>query len=182
MSTRSAIFLDRDDTIVYDEGYMSRPDQIRLLPGVAQALQKAATRFRLYLVTNQSGIGRGYYSLADAEACNERLLELLQLPEPGFQGICIAPEAPGEPSKYRKPSPAYLLEAIERDGLDKTTCYMIGDKTSDLECGLSAGIQAVLVGKGTGSARADAAHFATVHGLWVFGTLPEALDSIMKRG
>ena len=110
-----ALFLDRDDTIVRDEGYMSRPEQIVLLPGAADALRRArAAGFRLYLVTNQSGIGRGYYTLADAEACNRRLEALLGL---SFDGVCIAPERPDEPSRYRKPSPAYLLERIAADGL-----------------------------------------------------------------
>ena len=177
--TNAALFLDRDDTLVYDDGYMSRPDQMRLLPGVAEALSKAAARFRLYLVTNQSGIGRGYYTLAEAEACNRRLLELLALPGGGFSGICIAPEIPEAPSKYRKPSPAFLTETIERDGLDKTRCYMIGDKTSDLECGLNAGVEAILVGKGVGAPRTDAAAFAAAHGMRAFRTLPEAIDAVI---
>lgn len=177
--TNAALFLDRDDTLVYDDGYMSRPEQIRLLPGVSDALRKASAVFRLYLVTNQSGIGRGFYTLAEAEACNRRLLELLALPKPGFSGICIAPERPEDPSKYRKPSPAYLTESIERDALDKARCYMIGDKTSDLECGLNAGVQALLVGKGTGAPRQDAAAFAAAHGMRIFRTLPEAIDAIL---
>lgn len=177
--TNAALFLDRDDTLVYDDGYMSRPDQMRLLPGVAEALRKASAHFRLYLVTNQSGIGRGYYTMAEAEACNRRLLELLALPAPGFSGICIAPERPEAPSKYRKPSPAFLTETLERDGLDKTQCYMIGDKTSDLECGLNAGVEALLVGKGTGTPRVDAAAFAEAHGLRVFRTLQAAIDAIV---
>lgn len=176
---RGALFLDRDDTIVHDDGYMGRPEQIRLLPGVSEALRKAAPRFRLYLVTNQSGIGRGLYSLADAEACNRRLLELLELPEPGFDGICIAPEKPGEPSQYRKPSPAFLLEMIERDDLDTEACCIIGDKTSDLECGLNAGIRSILVGKGKGGPRADALQFAQKHCLSVFKSLPQAIEAIL---
>ncbi len=177
---RGALFLDRDDTIIHDDGYMGRPEQIRLLPGVAVALRQAAARFRLYLVTNQSGIGRGLYSMADAEACNNRLADLLDLPEPGFAGICIAPEKPGDPSQYRKPSPAFLLEMIARDDLDAETCCIIGDKTSDLDCGLNAGIRAILVGKGEGEPRADALLFAHKHGLSVFKSLPEALEAILE--
>ena len=66
MST-PALFLDRDDTLVYDEGYMSRPEQLVLLPGVSEALSRArAAGCKLFLLTNQSGIGRGYYTMADA--------------------------------------------------------------------------------------------------------------------
>ena len=169
---RAALFLDRDDTIVKDAGYMSRPEQIELLSGAAEALRAASVAgFRLYLVTNQSGIGRGYYSMQDAEACNARLEELLQLPPPGFSGICIAPEKPDAPSKYRKPSPAFALEMIERDSLDPARCFIIGDKISDLECGLKAGITPILVG-----ARAEAIAFADARGIRRFASLAEAIE------
>ena len=176
----AALFLDRDDTIVRDEGYMSRPEQIVLLPGAAEALRRArAAGFRLYLVTNQSGIGRGYYTLADAEACNRRLEELCGF---RFDGICIAPERPDEPSRYRKPSPAYLLERIAADGLDPMRCRAVGDKVSDLECGLAAGVPAVLVARGaTGAPREDAAAFAAAHGIPVFPSLAAAVDAILAE-
>lgn len=175
----AALFLDRDDTIVRDLGYIGRPEQITLLPGVAEALRKAAAVFRLYLVTNQSGIGRGYYTMADAEACNQRMLELLGLPTPGFHGICIAPEAPGEPSRYRKPSPAYVLERIAADGLDPARCYVIGDKRSDIECGLAAGIGAILVGRGVGPCRPDALDYARANGVPCFPGLVEAVAHLL---
>lgn len=176
----AALFLDRDDTIVYDESYMSRPEQIRLLPGVADALQQAATHFRLYLLTNQSGIGRGFYTLEDAQACNARMLQLLDLPAPGFHGICIAPEAPDQPAQYRKPSPAYILETIARDALDPAQCWMIGDKISDLACGMNAGITPILVGKGCEALREDAAAYAKSHGIATFASLPEAINALVK--
>ena len=174
----AALFLDRDDTIVRDEGYMSRPEQLELLPGAADALRRArAAGFRLYLVTNQSGIGRGYYTLADAEACNRRLEALLGL---AFDGICIAPERPDEPSRYRKPSPAYLLERIAADGLDPARCRAIGDKVSDLECGLAAGVPAALVARGaTGAPREDAAAFAAARGIPAYPSLAAAVDAIL---
>lgn len=177
---RAALFLDRDDTIVRDPGYVGRPEQIVLLPGVAEALRKAATAFRLYLVTNQSGIGRGYYTMADAEACNRRALELLGLPAPGFHGVCIAPEAPGRPSRYRKPSPAYVLERIAADGLDPARCHVVGDKRSDIECGLAAGVGAILVGRAGGDYRPDALDYARANGVPCFPALPQAVDHLMR--
>ena len=176
----AALFLDRDDTIIYDESYMSRPEQIRLLPGVADALQKAAAHFRLYLITNQSGIGRGFYTLDDAEACNTRMLQLLNLPPPGFHGICIAPEAPDQPVQYRKPSPAYILETIARDALDPARCWIIGDKVSDLKCGINAGITPILVGKGSAPPRKDARAYANSRRIATFPSLPEAVNALVK--
>ncbi|MBQ6103348.1 MAG: HAD-IIIA family hydrolase [Kiritimatiellae bacterium] len=203
-----ALFLDRDDTLVRDAGYMSRPEQIELLPGVAEALRDArAAGFRLYLVTNQSGIGRGYYSLDDALACNRRLEELVfgslrsqvarhksdagpetcdLRPETarqrGFDGVCIAPERPDEPSRYRKPSPAYLQERIAEDGLDPAASWMVGDKVSDLECGLAAGVRTALVARGsTGAPREDAAAFAAARGIPVFDSFPAFVRDLLSR-
>jgi D-glycero-D-manno-heptose 1,7-bisphosphate phosphatase len=175
-----ALFLDRDDTLVRDAGYMSRPEQIELLPGVAEAIRDARVAgFRLYLVTNQSGINRGYYSLDDALACNRRLEELLGI---GFDGVCIAPERPDEPSRYRKPSPAYLQERIAEDGLDPVACWMVGDKVSDLECGLAAGVRAALVARGsTGAPREDAAAFAAARGIPVFESFPAFVRDLLSR-
>ena len=170
-----SFFLDRDDTIIRDAGYMSRPEQIELLPGAGEALRKAVVAgCGLYLITNQSGIGRGYYTMAEAEACNARLVELLALPHPGFSGICIAPEAPDVPSKYRKPSPAFILEMIARDNLDPSRCFMIGDKISDLECGVNAGITPILVGT-----RPDALAFADERGIRRFDTLAACVAALL---
>lgn len=179
-SAGRALFLDRDDTLVRDAGYMSKPEQIELLPGVAEALRDArAAGWRLYLVTNQSGIGRGYYTMADALACNRRLEELLGI---GFDGVCIAPERPDEPSRYRKPSPAYLLERIADDGLDPARCRMVGDKVSDLACGLAAGVPPVLVARGaTGAPREDAAAFAAARGIPVFPSLSAFVSALLSR-
>jgi D-glycero-D-manno-heptose 1,7-bisphosphate phosphatase len=99
----------------------------------------------LLLFTNQSGIGRGYYTLADAEACNARMLELLGLGDDLFTAICIAPEAPDQPSLYRKPSPRFITESIATYSLDPARCWMVGDRDSDLAAGLAAGIRAAAV-------------------------------------
>ena len=137
-----ALFLDRDGTLVVDKEYLSDPEEIELLPGVGEALCHALNcDYQLFLLTNQSGIGRGWYSLDDAHACNRRMLELLDLPKPGFTEICIAPEKPDDPPKYRKPSPRFILEMIEKHELDSAQCTMVGDHLIDIESGRNAGIQ-----------------------------------------
>ena len=78
--TRSALFLDRDGTIIRDMGYLSDPDGVELLDGAKEALQRVCASHHLYLFTNQSGIGRGYYTLEQAQAVNARMMELLALP------------------------------------------------------------------------------------------------------
>ena len=154
---------------------MSRPHQIRLLPEAKKALHLAIKHFRLYMVTNQSGIGRGYYTLEDAQACNRRLFELLELPSPCFHGVCIAPETPEQPQVYRKPSPKYILETIEKDNLNPKLCFMIGDKISDLETGLNAGITSILVGEGISPPHESSIRFAEEHEIHICKNLYEAV-------
>ena len=97
-----ALFLDRDGTLIVDKVYLADPAGVELIAGAANALRAARSLgFKLFLFTNQSGIGRGYHTLADTHRVNARMEELLGLPTPIFEEICIAPEAPGQPSLYR---------------------------------------------------------------------------------
>ncbi len=106
----------------------------------------------LFIVTNQSGIGRGYYTVADMERVHARMLEELAPHGVHFQKIYFAPEAPDQPSRGRKPSPQFLLDARDEFGLDLSRSYIIGDKAIDLECGWKAGVrQALLVRTGYGA-------------------------------
>ncbi|MFI5356772.1 MAG: D-glycero-alpha-D-manno-heptose-1,7-bisphosphate 7-phosphatase [Opitutales bacterium] len=141
-----ALFLDRDGTLIFDKDYLADPAQVELLPGVPAALRRAqALGYRLFLFTNQSGIGRGFNTLEQVLACNRRMLELLGLGDALFTDVCIAPEAPDQPSHYRKPSPNFILESIARHALTPTDCWMIGDRDTDVQAGLNAGIHAVAV-------------------------------------
>jgi len=141
-----ALFLDRDGTIIVDKHYLADPAGVELIPGVRSALQRARELgYKLFLFTNQSGIGRGLYTLDDALLVNARMETLLALASPLFAGLCIAPEAPDQPSLYRKPSPRFIQETIEAHHLDPAQCAMIGDRPSDVKAGLSAGIRAIAV-------------------------------------
>jgi len=144
-----ALFLDRDGTLIVDKVYLANPAGVEVIPGTAAALRRArALGYRLFLFTNQSGIGRGYHTLEDTHRVNARLEELLDLPSPAFDGVCIAPEGPGEPLVYRKPSPRFILETIERHGLDPDFCWMVGDAASDIAAATAAGIRAAAVRTG----------------------------------
>src|SRR3954471_6791755 len=141
-----ALFLDRDGTLIYDKHYLADPAGVELIPGVADALRRArALGYRLFIHTNQSGIARGLHTLDDVVRCNTRMDELLGLPAPIFDDICIAPEGPEGPIVYRKPSPRFVLESIARHGLDPRQCWMVGDRRGDIETGHNAGIASVAV-------------------------------------
>lgn len=144
-----ALFLDRDGTLIRDKHYLKDPADVELIPGVKEAIHLARDwGFMLFLVTNQSGIARGYYTMEEVKACNRRMFELLDLPESAISGICIAPEGPDADPHYRKPSPLYLLEQIEKHFLDPYNCWMVGDRLTDLQCGVAAGVWSIYVHTG----------------------------------
>src|SRR5213596_1326215 len=148
-----AVFLDRDGTIIEEKEYLSDPDRIVVFPGAAQALNRLQDAgFKLLIVTNQSGIGRGYYTVEDMHRVNTRLVAELQRYGVRFEKIYIAPEAPGQPSRGRKPSPQFLFDARDELGVALEHSYVIGDKLIDLECGWNAGVKkCVLVRTGYGA-------------------------------
>ena len=144
-----ALFLDRDGTLILDKVYLADPAGVELLPGAADGLTLARTRgYRLFLFTNQSGIGRGFHTLEDTLRVNARMEELIGLPRPVFAGVCIAPETPDQPVVYRKPSPRFILEMIAQHALDPAQCWMIGDSAADIKAGLAANVRVAAVRTG----------------------------------
>lgn len=150
---KRAIFFDRDGTLIAEKNYLSRPAEVELFPGAGAALKRLADAgFLLFVVTNQSGIGRGYFTLADAERVNEHVAAELARDGVRFEKVYLAPEAPDQPSRGRKPSPQFLFDAREEFGLDLAASFMVGDKLIDLECGWNAGVkQSLLVRTGYGA-------------------------------
>ena len=141
-----ALFLDRDGTLIEHVPYLHDPAGVVLLPGVREALLRAKeASIRLFLFTNQSGVGRGLFSLADVEAVNERMLDLLGLGRNLLTAICIAPERPDEPSAYRKPSPRFITETLALHRIDRDAAWMLGDSAVDWEAGRNAGIHVAAV-------------------------------------
>ena len=148
-----AVFLDRDGTLIVEKNYLHKPEEVEIFPGAGTALKRLADAgFLLIIVTNQSGIGRGYYTMADAERVNERVCADLARDGVRFGKIYIAPEAPDQPSRVRKPSPQFLFDARDEFGFNLAESYMFGDKLIDLECGWNAGVKkSILVRTGYGA-------------------------------
>ncbi len=141
---RGAVFFDRDGTLIHDTGYLSDPDLVELLPGVREtllALREAG--FLLFLFTNQSGVARGYFGMDAVEAVNTRLARLLGGADTFFDGVCIAPEHPDDLPVYRKPCPRFIDETREALSIPRECCLMVGDRTSDLQAGVNAGIRSI---------------------------------------
>lgn len=152
LKAKRAVFLDRDGTLIEEKEYLSRPEQVVLYGGAGGALRRLREAgFLVILVSNQSGVGRGYFTMEDVARVHARLEELLAVEGAKIDGVYVAPEAPGEPSRGRKPSPQFLYDAREAFGVELGASYMIGDKLIDLQCGWNAGLAAsVLVRTGYG--------------------------------
>jgi D-glycero-D-manno-heptose 1,7-bisphosphate phosphatase len=148
-----AVFLDRDGTLIAEKNYLHRPEDVEIFPGAGAALKRLADAgFQLLIVTNQSGIGRGYFTLAAAERVNEHLRREFARDGVRFEKIYIAPEAPDQPSRGRKPSPQFLFDARDEFNLNLSESCMVGDKLIDLECGWNAGVKnSILVRTGYGA-------------------------------
>src|SRR5437870_13204290 len=141
-----AVFLDRDGTIIEEKDFLNRPEDVKLFAGAARALrQLQEAGFKLFIVSNQSGVGRGYFTMNDVEKINQHLIAELKREGVKIEKIYVAPEAPDMPSRGRKPSPQFLFDARDELGLDLAASYMIGDKLIDLECGWNAGLKKCLL-------------------------------------
>jgi len=175
-----AVFLDRDGTIIQEKGFLHRPEEVSFITGAELALKRLqAAGFLLFIVSNQSGVGRGYFTLADVDAVNQRLKEEVGKLGVHFGKIYIAPEIPAGPSHGRKPSPQFLFDARDEFNLNLAECFMIGDKLSDLECGWNAGVKtSILVRTGYGS-RTEQKMIGGREPIIVQG-LPEAADWILS--
>jgi len=164
---KKAVFLDRDGVIIEQVAYLSRPEQAALIPGAVEALKIVHRHGDVAVViSNQSGVGRGYFTAADVDAVHGRIQELLEKAGERVDAFYYCPHAPDEACSCRKPSPEMILRAAERFGVDVGSSLMLGDRMSDLECGVNAGCASsvlVLTGYGAEQApKARAAGFAVV--------------------
>jgi D-glycero-D-manno-heptose 1,7-bisphosphate phosphatase len=149
---RSAVFLDRDGTVVQDRGYIIELDQVLILEGVVEGMRLLRDRgFILIMASNQSGVARGYFGLARVREANEYILRLLAAGGAAFDGVYFCPHHPdGIVPEYsircecRKPRIGMAREAASDFGLALGDCYVVGDQRSDLEFGRGFGASGVV--------------------------------------
>ncbi len=146
------ILLDRDGTIIVDKHYLSDPEGVELLPGAVEGLKKMQSLgYGLIVLTNQSGIGRGYYSEEDMHAVNRRMEDLLAEHGVKIDKICFCPHAPDQPCTCRKPATGMIEDAAQALPFTPEDSIMIGDKACDVDCGRKAGALSILVRTGKGA-------------------------------
>ena len=150
-----AVFLDRDGTLIEEAEYLSREQDVRFVPRVAEALKKLkAAGFLLFIVTNQSGIGRGYFTVSDMQRVHRFLLGVLAKDGATVDAIYYCPHHPDDNCDCRKPSPKFLQDAAKQFRISLPNSFMIGDKMIDVETGHRAGARGILVRTGYGKEEA----------------------------
>jgi len=174
---RAAILLDRDGVLIEDTGYPDDPEQIIVLPRVPEALRALQSEgFRLVVVTNQSGVARGKFTLERLDEIHDRLRSLLLAQGVELDALYYCPHHAGgsvaaftADCDHRKPQPGMLRTAALELGLDLDASWMIGDKESDVRAGHAAGCRSGRIGAGETAAEVQAAD------------LPEAVAAIVNR-
>ncbi|MDQ3815171.1 MAG: HAD family hydrolase [Armatimonadota bacterium] len=180
-----AVFLDRDGTLTHDAGYTYRVDDLRLLDHVVEGLRLMSTLgLRLIVTTNQSGIARGYFTVEEMHAFNQRLIEVLREHGIALDAVYYCPYHPAASvaefrldSPQRKPQPGMILQAAREHHIDLSRSYTIGDKKSDILSGKAAGCTTILVL--TGMAGADEAE-SEVEPDYIARDLLEAAQMIQR--
>ncbi|MDE2511377.1 MAG: HAD family hydrolase [Elusimicrobia bacterium] len=148
---RPAVFLDRDGVIVREMDYLSRVEQLSVLPGVPAAMKALrAAGFKVVVITNQSGVARGYFSLTQLGRIHRELKRRLAKSGAKWDALFFSPHSPESRHPWRKPGTGMLKAAKKRFRLDLKSSYFVGDTTTDVQTARNAGCAAVLVRGGHG--------------------------------
>lgn len=151
MNPRRFALIDRDGTLNVEKDYLSDPKDLELVPGAADGLRLLRQLgFGLVVVTNQSGIARGYFSLETLDAVHARLRDMLAAEGITLDGVYICPHGPDEDCDCRKPLPGMALKAAKEWGFDPKQAFVIGDKEADIGLGKAVGATTILVRTGYG--------------------------------
>jgi D-glycero-D-manno-heptose 1,7-bisphosphate phosphatase len=151
MDLRKGVFLDRDGTIIQERGYLSDPEALKLIPGAARAIRLINhLGLQAVVVSNQSGVARGYFPVSLVEEINRRLRLLLEREGAFLDAMYFCPHGPADGCACRKPEPGMLKMAAEELRIDLPSSYMAGDKAEDIEAIHRQGGKGILVLTGYG--------------------------------
>jgi D-glycero-D-manno-heptose 1,7-bisphosphate phosphatase len=171
------LFLDRDGVIIEDEGYLSDPKKVRLIPGAREALVVARAKgWHVALITNQSGIGRGMYGWNEFAAVQAAVMAALGDAAATIELVVACPHYPSHP--WRKPEPGMVLAALRALGADPARSWVVGDKAADIQAGRAARLAGGFLG-GTGEGRRERAGAMSCAGN---GFTMRSIDSIAALG
>jgi len=169
MGKIKAIILDRDGTLIEDKDYAYKIEDFELLPGIIEGLKILQKNFLLFIVTNQSGIGRGYYTDREFHKFNDHLIGILKENQIRIERTFYCPHVKEDNCECRKPKIKYIREIVDGWNVDINNSWVIGDHPSDILFGINAGSKTVYLISGHGKE-----HF---HELEVKGIKPTMISS-----
>jgi histidinol-phosphate phosphatase family protein len=142
---KKALFFDRDNTLIIDTNYMHKLEDLKYFPDTIEVLKRFQDAgYLLFIITNQSGVGRGYFSLEQMHAFNNNMLNDFTKKGVNFTDLAFCPHAPEDNCDCRKPHPKLINDLCDQYQIDKTKSFMVGDKKSDVEAGENAGMTGIL--------------------------------------
>ncbi|CCG41539.1 D-glycero-alpha-D-manno-heptose-1,7-bisphosphate 7-phosphatase [Magnetospirillum molischianum] len=173
---RRFVLIDRDGTLNVEKHYLSDPDQLELYPGAAVAVRRLnELGLGVVVVTNQSGIARGYFDLTRLAEIHRRLDALLAAEGAHIDGLYLCPHGPNEACDCRKPRPGMIRQAVADHCFDPAQAFVIGDKEVDIELGHGVGAISFLVRTGHGMSAVE-----TTRADYVVADLPAAVAEIER--
>jgi len=186
---RRAVFLDRDGTINVEKEYLHRIEDFEFIPGAPEAIKRLRSAgYLVIVVTNQSGVARGYFSQEDVDCLHEHIQQELMSRGTRIDAFYVCPHHPTKglnelrmDCDCRKGSPGMLLRAAEEHDIDLKSSFMIGDKPADIEAGQRAGCQAVLVMTGYGRETAQKQSLAKVQKCVDICSASDYIDKLVTK-
>lgn len=155
MNPQPAIFLDRDGTLIEDRGHLRSPDEVVFYPATVPALRRLQSHFRLFIVTNQSGVSKGEVTLADVQRVNDHVASRLREAGIEIAAVYCCPHQRGDDCACIKPKPFFLEQAVREHGVDLRRSFAVGDHPHDVHLARNAGATGIFVLTGHGTKHRD---------------------------
>ena len=178
---KKAIFLDRDGTLNHDDGYTYRTEDFKLIEGAIEALKLLQKDYVFFIVTNQSGVGRGLFTIGDVHKFNNKMLKEFKKNGIKIEKKNICPHAPNEDCECRKPSAKFAREAAKEYNIDLKKSWAIGDHPSDVKMGNNAGCRSIYLLTGHGETHSAELKERSAKPDFVCKDIFEAAETILKN-
>ncbi|MCA6071052.1 MAG: HAD-IIIA family hydrolase [Endomicrobium sp.] len=179
---KSAVFLDRDGTLIFDRNYLNSPQQVKLYSFAAESINKLRTAgFKIIIVTNQSGIGRGMITEEELEKVNKKFISLLKIAGAKIDGLYYCPHIDSDNCCCRKPKTGMVMQGSKDFSIDLKKSYTIGDSARDYLLGFNMGGKGILVLTGHGKKQQIKVSKEKIKPFAVCKTLKQAVDLIIKN-
>lgn len=179
MVKKRAIFLDRDGTLIEDKGYEYKIEKLKLLPGVIEGLKLLQKNYLFFIITNQSGIGKGFYSINDFHTFNDFLLKKLKEHDIIIEKTCFCPHI--DNCDCKKPKTKFIEDILSEFEIDLPKSWVIGDHPSDILMGKNSGCNTIFLLTGHGERHLEELKSQNISPTIVAGNFLSAAKMIMKK-